>query len=365
MTINNKGLQIVLSVFTISAIVILSRCTNAKTESMNDIKQVHQEDIASVNIMVLERRPFHREIVSNGKLKAVQKSKLRFSVAGTLRKINVKNGNTVEAGQVIATIDQFEYKQKVEHAKTQLRSASIELESILLGYNAGREPIKDSVPAAIHEAALIRSGYAAALRELETAQFNLENTILKAPFRGRIANLNYRTFEQIGMGSDFCMIIDDKRFEVEFQLIEHEIAQVKLADGVRVIPFASNKEYSGIISEINPLIDENGLVTVKAEVSNNGELWEGMNVKVIIEKAFPDKLVVPKSAIVLRQNQQVLFKYAGRKALWTYVQTDMENSSFFSVVATPGKGGTLSPGDSIIISNNLNLGHQSNVAIKP
>jgi hypothetical protein len=68
--------------------------------------------------------------------------------------------------------------------------------------------------------------------------------------------------------------------------------------------------------------------------------------------------------VVLRQNQEVLFKYVGGRAYWTYVQTGLGNTTSLTVTAHPDKGGTLQPGDTIIISDNLNLAHKSVVQLK-
>ncbi len=190
-------------------------------------------------------------------------------------------------------------------------------------------------------------------------------TRLTAPFEGVLANISKKKYEQVGSGDVFCTLIDDSEFEVEFKLVENEIASIARGDEVQVIPFSDGgKNYLGRITEINPLIDDNGLILVKAQVKNPGGLIEGMNVKVLVEKEVGEQMVVPKSAVVLRQNQEVLFKYTRGIAFWTYVQTIAENSTSYSVIAHPDKGGTLAPGDTVIISGNLNLAHESEVEIR-
>jgi membrane fusion protein, multidrug efflux system len=62
-------------------------------------------------------------------------------------------------------------------------------------------------------------------------------------------------------------------------------------------------------------VNEKGLVMARAEIANPGMLMEGMNVEVLVRKELIDKLVVPKSAVVLRQNQEVLFQICGWKSL--------------------------------------------------
>jgi uncharacterized Zn ribbon protein len=87
-----------------------------------------------------------------------------------------------------------------------------------------------------------------------------------------------------------------------------------------------------------------------------------MNVKVSIKKAVPNQLIVPKQAVVLRQNREVLFRYTGGIAYWTYINVLDENENQYSVEAA--EGATLEPGDTVIISNNLNLAHESEVEIE-
>jgi hypothetical protein len=92
---------------------------------------------------------------------------------------------------------------------------------------------------------------------------------------------------------------------------------------------------------------------------------DGMNVKVLIEKEIPGQLVVPKSAVLLRDNQEVLFRCTKDSiAFWTYIQTTGENTTSYSVIAHPDKWAKLEPGDTVIVSGNLNLAHESRIVVK-
>lgn len=338
-------------------------CSPSQSENQPTEKRTYVEQENLVDTLVLQSAVFTKELVSNGKLKALRKSDLKFRVSGELQKIKVKNGQWVKAYQSIAILDQFEYRQKLAEAETTLSTAELELADVLLGR---RYKLEDSakVPKDIFKMARIRSGHIGAVRDLETAKYELAATILRAPFAGKIANLKSNPYEQVDPGEAFCTLIDDSEFEVEFYLIESEIEDINLKDEVKILPYSLSSEFKGYVSEINPVIDENGLIMVKARVKNTGSLMEGMNVKVLVEKKVPGQLVVPKPAVVLRQNQEVLFKYVNGKAFWTYVQTGLENSTSYTVQAHPEKGGSLEPGDTVIISGNLNLAHESEVKIK-
>lgn len=85
---------------------------------------------------------------------------------------------------------------------------------------------------------------------------------------------------------------------------------------------------------------------------------DGMNVRVRIRKTIPDQIVVPKSAVVLRSDRQVVFSYDGNgRAQWNYVTTGFENLDQYTI--TEG----LTPGMEIITSGNVNLAHESPVTV--
>ena len=133
---------------------------------------------------------------------------------------------------------------------------------------------------------------------------------------------------------------------------------------VAVSPYADLKrEIKGRITAINPTIDDNGQVQVDATITNDGTLTDGMNVKVFIRQAIGEQLVVPKSAVVIRDNLEVLFRYVDGKAVWTYVHTSLANSREYVVEANTERGADLNEGDLIITSGNLNLADGSEVII--
>ncbi len=341
-------------------------CSNGKSKEPETTieKKLYLPDKNEVEAMVLEKSIFKEEIVSNGKLVALQKNELKFEVGGTLENLLVKNGDAVNQGQTLAVLDAFTYKQAQTKAETGLKKAELEFQDKLLGrgYTTFNS---DSIPKEEYAMLSIRSGYKDALHELKNTEFELRATRLTAPFSGKVANITPKQYEQVVSGKTVMTLINDTVFEVEFYLIESEVGEIAVYDKIRITPFALSKTYEGQIVTINPLVEKDGTILVKARVNNDGSLLEGMNVKVFIEKDVPHQFVVPKSAVVLRQNQEVLFTIKSGKTYWTYVQTTNENSSQYTVIPHPDKSSaTLNPGDTIIISNNLNLAHDVEVIVK-
>jgi hypothetical protein len=114
----------------------------------------------------------------------------------------------------------------------------------------------------------------------------------------------------------------------EFQLLEKEALAIEIGQKVQVSPLsAPDLTLTGTIKLLNPVVNEQGLVRVQAEISENqlrqkrGKIWEGMKLKIVIEKAIRNQLVIPKSALVLRSGRAVVFVYdeTEKIAKWKYV----------------------------------------------
>ena len=79
----------------------------------------------------------------------------------------------------------------------------------------------------------------------------------------------------------FCTLVNDSRLEVKFSLLESEAGIVSKGMNVEIEPYSQAAGATiGSVSEINPMVDENGMVQMKAVLQNNGHLMDGMNVKV-------------------------------------------------------------------------------------
>ena len=133
-----------------------------------------------------------------------------------------------------------------------------------------------------------------------------------------------------------------------------------------VTPFAdASLSCKGFVTDINPLVDKNGQVLVRASVKGVKGLLDGMNVKVTVERLIPGQLVVPRSAVVIRDNRDVLFTYTDDgKAHWTYVNILYSNGDSHVIAPNRDRGAQLSEGDRVIISGNLNLADGSSVTLK-
>lgn len=336
--------------------IIFSCKTENAQQNENAVQQLLPESSIEVTVMSLQTKSFSHELVSNGKISASQKVGLQFKSNEKIGRIYVKNGDRVTQGQAIASLDMFSFQNKLQQAKDELKRSRLELQDALIGQGY---KIKDSasVPTATMELLKVKSGYNKAQSNYELAEFDYKNATLFAPISGVVANLTSKENTYPDNSKDFCNIVNLHTMEVNFPIMESELGLVQIGNAVIVTPFSmSDVKMEGKITEINPWVDENGMVQLKASVSYHPKMVEGMSVRVSIFRELEKQWVVPKSAVVLRTNRKVLFTLKDGKAFWNYIETGLENATEYTIT-----GETLKEGDEIIISGNVNLAHESPV----
>jgi RND family efflux transporter MFP subunit len=323
------------------------------------------EQIPTVTTEVLKKQEFTHELISNGKVGARRQADLRFETSEVIAHVYVKNGERVRQGERLAELDKFKLTQQLRQADDALLKAKLDLKDVLIGQGYAADD-SANVPRETMKIAQVKSGYAQALSQYELARRALEHATLIAPFDGVVANLFGKPYNLSNTNDVFCTVIATGAMEADFTVLENELSFLRPGDRVEVRPYAGSESFAGTVSEINPLVETDGMVKVKAAVDGRGKLFSGMNVRVSVRRDMGRQLVIPKTAVVLRSGRQVVFTLHDGKAMWNYVQTGLENATqcVVSDRSQNGAGEGLSEGDTVIVTGNLNLAHEAAVRIK-
>ncbi len=344
------------------ALMMLAACSGSNTENKEKegVETVLPQQVNEVTVMKLAKGNFHHELVSNGKIVAKDYADLYFRTSEVVAKVYVKNGMFVRKGQKLAELDMFKLNNTLAQNKNALAQAHLDMQDVLIGQGYAPENL-NAVPADVLELAKVKSGYERAKAQYEVSQYDVEQATLTAPFDGVVANLFDKQYNMPKSGEPFCRVIRTSAMEVDFTVLESELPLIKVGDQVEVTPYAAAVgTRTGSISEINPLVDENGMVRVKAQVNGGDKLFDGMNVRISVKRSVPDQMVVPRTAIVLRSGKQVIFTVKDNIAMWNYVTTGLENLSEYTLVDWEASG--LQEGMTVT-TGNVNLAHETPVKI--
>ena len=332
---------------------LLFSCKPKTTENLEEMaRRSSSPEAVLVKSVKLEPSTFYHELITNGKTSSSKKAVVPFKVNGIISEIYIQNGQKVMSGELLAVIEDFEYKTALIRAKQGLEKAEINFKDDLMSNYMTTD--STGLPSAKIKISRIRSGLNDAITSLAVAEYNLSNTRIYAPLSGVVANLKAMQWNPSQNYENLCTIIFDEVMEVEFPVIESEYSFLNKGMPVGIVPFINDSTLiTGKITQINPLVDATGMVEVKAEFRNNSRLIDGMNVKIVIKKPVPNRLVVPKTALVIRQGKDVIFVRQDSLAIWKYVTVEFENSTSLSI-----KDG-LAPGDLVIVTGNVNLAHET------
>lgn len=340
-------------------LLITVACTSDNKQTDKDTtKEIQEGNPTEVFTTTLETMDFQHELISNGKVTAKTVAELRFQATEVIAKIFYKNGSTVRKGDHIAQLDTYALQNKMEQAKDALERSRLEYQDVIIGQGYKLDQTEE-IPADVIQLAKVKSGYNGALTRYELSQHDLNNATLIAPISGVIANLFAKPYAISSPTECFCNIIDTSSLEVDFKVLENELGLINIHDEVKVTPFAiPDLTVKGKVTEINPWVDENGMVSIKASISYHRRLIEGMNVKIHTLRSTEKQWVVPKSAVVLRTDKQVVFTAVNGKAIWNYVTVGLENSTQYTITSE-----TLKEGDQIIVSGNISLAHETPIKV--
>lgn len=325
--------------------------------------QRQEEERPTVEYIVLKPSEFADEVLSNGVLSSARKAVVKWKATGMITRVMVKGGDHVAAGQTLATQDRTEAETALQRARDDRARAVLEMQDFLIGQGY-RLADSAKVPKKIRDIAMLKSGYRTAELSLRTAEREIANTSLKAPIAGVVANLTTMAHNTATAGEELCTILDNSRLQVDFPLMEGEATAARRGTPVEVSPLAAEADdtptASGRIEEVNPVVGQDGLVNAVASLSaKRPEGWiDGMKVNVKIRKMRGNMLVVPKSAVVVRDGKQVVFTiHEGGYAYWNYVSIGLENSDSYTIVSG------LESGDSVVVAGNERLAHLAKIII--
>lgn len=333
-----------------------------------------------VLVLAVELQPLKQLVVASGQVRNQSLARIGAEITGTVAQRHVREGDLVEAGQVLISLRRDELQAQFEQAQTALAQLSNQLypqaqqslqEAKLAWQQAEREAVRRENLAAqgmlsaeqaeqarhlaqTRKTALTRAELAERslqpggddeqlLRQrLRNAQANLDKTLISAPFAGRVQTRNVEPGDQVQPGKVLLEIARQGGLEIVVAVDEKFIAPLALEQPAVVIADAwPEQQLPAKVSFIAPAVDENsGTLDVHLQVTDEQQLLRlGMTVSVSITTAEKAQaLVVPRDYVqASRAGAQVLVLEEGR-AVARKIQTGLQSSTRVEVVSGLASG---------------------------
>ncbi|HSF53526.1 MAG TPA: efflux RND transporter periplasmic adaptor subunit [Algoriphagus sp.] len=341
--------------------IILVSCSKAEEGSQEIPSESFRSEVAATEVRVAtaERKSFDYLINATGKLEAFSEVKALVEREGYLEKVNVLEGQYVEKGQIIATLDRREAEFAVEKAKIAVIKAQAELEVLKAQFHLGLESPDSAVAKTVQSRIMVNSGLSLAEVELKEAQLNLARCEVRAPVSGKIANIKFKEGSLVTKNAEFAEILSTDQLLLRVKVLESDIPLISSNQRAEIYPISdSQNALEGRVTAINPKVDENGLVQVSISLGSVKNLLPGMNARAIIRAPQNNSLVVPKDAVVYRSGRAVVFTVEnGKESKWNYVEVGKDNGQEIEILEGIPENST------VITTNNLQLAHQAPVQL--
>lgn len=319
-----------LSVFTLLAGLLLACGKEEK-------KQKQEPQAVKVSVQAISATTQEEALRYSGSIEAENSVQIGFSVPGTVSAVLVNEGQHVDAGQLVATIDPTEYDNALLIANAGLEQAEDMFTRLEGLYKKGSLPAKDYID--------IKSKLAQARANKNLAAKRVKDTKLHAPMSGIVTSKVIEKGATAAPGAPAFTIINTAKVYARVSVPESEIGKLSKGQQAEVTVATLDTRLKGKIAIINPMADAaTKSYSVKIQLENsNGKLLPGMIADASIATGQQvGSITIPAKAVV-RDADDI-----------TYVFVTTKDNKVLRKRITPGGFS----GSDIVIKEGLAAGEQ-------
>ena len=215
-------------------------------------------ELSDGDIAIAQKMTMSQGLPVSGTLKAVRSAMVKARVAGELVMLEVREGDAVKIGQIVARVDNTEYlarqnqnKQQAEAARAQVEVAQRQFDNNNALVNQGFIS-KTALDTSISNLNGAKASYQAALATLDVATKALDDSVLKAPLNGFVSQRFAQPGERVAPEARIIEIVDLSQLELEATLTSAQAMNVKLGQIAKLNVEGTHEEVSAKVLRINP-----------------------------------------------------------------------------------------------------------------
>ncbi len=238
-------------------------------------------------------------VASEGRLK------LGFKAPGILGSLQVREGDMIRAGQVLAVLDGID-------ARTQLQSAKAALDRVRRdAERAERLAAEGVLPA--NDRADARNQLEAAEAQWRLAQDGMNRTRLVAPAAGTIFQRLAEPGETIAAGSTVLILDTTERPVIRAGVTERELARLRTGQEALLLPEDGTPPFKGRVRSLGAAPGASDGLYAMEVLPERLDLRPGTLLKVHVEgQGDPGTMCIPFPALVHRQDRDFVYLIEGR-----------------------------------------------------
>lgn len=287
-------------------------------------------------------------------IKGVQDVEIRPKTSGFLTQINVKEGQTVSAGQTLFVIDNETYQAQVRQSQAAVNTAQQQVNTAQLTYENTKQLHENKVvgdyelQTSLNTFESAKAQLAQAKASLAAAKEALSFCYVKSPASGVVGTLPYKKGALVSGSNVLTSVANISSMDVYFSVTEKEAmvlsqrglaslppVKLKLADG-------SIYAHEGKVARMSGIVDQaTGSVQLVATFTNPEKLLKsGGTGTIIIPRLANSAIIIPQAAVSEVQNKKFVYTLGeGNKVKYTEIKVDPQDDGNNYIVTEGLKAG--------------------------
>ena len=306
-------------------------------------------DLAASDVLLLRRLPLARTLEVSGGLKAVNSAFVKARVAGELRTLTVREGDSVKAGQVLGRIDATELEWRLRQAEQTAAATRTQLDIARRALENNRALVAQGFISAtgletsVSNEAAAQANLQAAAAGVELARKARADAVLVAPIAGLVSQRLVQAGERVAVDARIVEIVDLSKLELEAALTPEDVAGLAVGRPATLTVDGVATPVAATVARINPSAQA-GSRSVLAYLAVQGRpaLRQGLFARGSIELERREMLALPLSAVRTDASvpylQQIVDGKVVRSPVQMGVRSDVLGQPWIEIVAGASEG---------------------------
>jgi len=324
---------------TICCLSVFTSSCSSETQSKN-VSDTDKDSTAAIPVEISEAKvgDISAYYSSTATLEAEEEAKVVSKVRGIVEKLHVEEGDYVEAGDVLAQLDDEQLQLEAQRAKATMDRLQNELNRKEELFN------KNLISAQEFENA--KYEFQAQKSDYELANLQVKYSRIQAPINGVISDRMIKVGNMIGTDQDVFQITDFDPILAVLNVPEHEMNKLKKGQQALIqVDAIDGETFEGEVLRISPTVNpETGTFEVTISIKDDSQqLKPGMFGRVrIVYDTHQNTLMVPKNAVMTEDGMNSVYLISNKMAYRRPISTGYVNGDNIEILEG------LSPADTVV-----------------
>jgi RND family efflux transporter MFP subunit len=303
-------------------------------------------ELAQTDVVRTDTRELRRVLPISGTIKAVNSAFVKARVPGELQDLKLREGDSVQSGQVLARIERIEGQARLNQAQEQADAAKAQIDIAERQFNNNKALVdqgfisKSALDTSLNNLTAAQATHKAALAAVDLARKTLEDTVLRAPISGVISQRLAQPGERVAVDSKILEIVDLSHLELEAMLTAADSVDLRVGQEAALQVEGTARPVSARVARINPSAQPGSRsVLAYLEVADTTGLRQGLFAQGSVTLGRSSALAVPLSAVRTDRPAPYVQLVEGGKVVHRTVQMaergDTDKETWVAVTGVP------------------------------